>query len=97
MSAQRDEVVLAFLLGRALAGSLGVSNAIANQWASILAAFGLSGPGVLIVYELARRDAAADAAAVTAAASAAAAERAAVESALDRMARAVDELSKRIP
>lgn len=57
MAADPGDPILAFLLGRTVAEQLGLSASHANQWGGVQAAFGLNAPGLLVVHELARRDA----------------------------------------
>lgn len=65
MAADPGDPILAFLLGRSIAEQLGLSASHANQWGGVQAAFGLNAPGMLVVHELARRDALAQAAQVS--------------------------------
>lgn len=58
MTQDTGDTIAAFVVGRTLAEGLGLSAAQANQWGAVQMAFGLSGPGMLVVLELARRDAA---------------------------------------
>lgn len=84
MRTDRDDVLLAFLLGRAMAEQLGHSEASATNWGAIQASLGPSLPSMLIVRELAQRDAAAQAAAAGAAAQDPNSNRA-IRDALDRL------------
>lgn len=62
MAQNPGSLLMAFLLGKALAEQAGASPAQANQWGAVQMAAGLSGPSILLVYEMARRDIAAQAA-----------------------------------
>lgn len=61
MPSDPSEPIAAFLIGRTLAEQLGLDRSQSNQWGAIQMAFGLSIPSVLVVHELARRDALAQA------------------------------------
>jgi hypothetical protein len=57
MPAKSDNLLGAFIVGRLLAESAGLSSSQATQWGAVLMATGLSPASILLVSELARLDA----------------------------------------
>jgi hypothetical protein len=57
MPAKSDQILGAFIVGRLLAESAGLSSSQATQWGAVLMATGLSPASILLVSELVRLDA----------------------------------------